>query len=127
MEEDYIYDGDKTKMAEERTNWAEDRTILANERTFAGWMRTGLASVAIALGLKAVFGDFDPTWAAKATSSVFIVVACYIFYSARQQACVTLDRMEDHATSPKSRSSMTITATILALGSIMTGVILWLL
>ena len=45
-------------LAENRTDWAEDRTILANERTFAGWMRTGMASLAVAIGLKAVFGGF---------------------------------------------------------------------
>jgi hypothetical protein len=39
---------DKTELAEERTDWAEDRTILASERTFAGWVRTGLASLAVA-------------------------------------------------------------------------------
>ena len=49
----------KTEWAEDRTDWAEDRTILANERTFAGWMRTGMAAIAIAVGLKAVFNDAD--------------------------------------------------------------------
>lgn len=118
---------DRTAMAENRTDWAEDRTILANERTFAGWMRTGMAAVAIALGLKAVFGDFDPTWAAKATSSVFIAVACYIFYTARQRACATQERMNVHAAQPKSTGSMTATAAVMALGALMTGAILWLL
>ncbi|WP_044007102.1 YidH family protein [Jannaschia sp. CCS1] len=118
---------DKNEMAKDRTDWAEDRTILANERTFAGWMRTGMAAVAIALGLKAVFGEFEPTWAAKATSSVFIVLACYIFYAARQQACATQQRMEQHDATAKSTGSMTATAIILAIGSILTGAILWLL
>lgn len=116
---------DKNELAEERTNWAEDRTVLANERTFAGWMRTGMASVAIALGLKAVFGEFEPTWAAKATSSVFVVLACYIFYSARSQACATHARMTQHDATAKSSTSMTITASVLAAGSVATGAILW--
>ncbi|WP_341862823.1 DUF202 domain-containing protein [Gymnodinialimonas sp. 57CJ19] len=116
-----------TELAMERTDWAEDRTIMANERTFAGWMRTGMASVALALGMKAVFGDFEPVWAAKATASIFIVLACYIFFTARQQSCATQTRMNDHAAEPKSNASMTITATILSIGAIFTGVILWLL
>ncbi|MDF1729557.1 MAG: DUF202 domain-containing protein, partial [Sulfitobacter sp.] len=48
-------DENKNELAEDRTDWAEDRTILANERTFAGWMRTGMASLAVAIGLKAVY------------------------------------------------------------------------
>ncbi len=115
----------RTRWAEDRTDWAEDRTVLANERTFAGWMRTGMASVAIALGLKAVFGDFDPTWAAKATSSVFIALAIYIFYSARQQACATYARMDQNDATAKPSRSMTITAVILSIGAIATGAILW--
>ncbi|WP_224816173.1 YidH family protein [Hasllibacter sp. MH4015] len=118
---------DRNDMAESRTDWAEDRTILANERTFAGWMRTGMASVAIAIGLKAVFGAFEPTWAAKALSSVFIAIACYIFYSARQQACATLRRMDEHEAEAKPTHSMTLIAVLLAAGSILTGAILWLL
>ncbi|MEY8838652.1 DUF202 domain-containing protein, partial [Cribrihabitans sp. XS_ASV171] len=43
---------DKTDMAESRTDWAEDRTLLANERTYAGWLRTGMAAVALALGTR---------------------------------------------------------------------------
>ena len=52
------------ELARDRTDLAEDRTILANERTFAGWMRTGLATIGIALGFQALFGRVDPTWAA---------------------------------------------------------------
>ncbi|MBF9043231.1 DUF202 domain-containing protein [Rhodobacterales bacterium HKCCE4037] len=118
---------DRTDWAEDRTNWAEDRTILANERTFAGWMRTGMASVAIAIGLKAVFGEFEPTWAAKALASVFIAIACYIFYTARQQASATLDRMNEHQAKAKPVRSMTLTAIFLSIGSIFVGVVLWCL
>ena len=118
---------DKNELAEARTDWAEDRTMLANERTFAGWMRTGMAAVAIALGLKAVFGEFEPTWAAKTTSSIFIALACYIFYSARAQAKATCARMDQHDAATKSVASMTIIAVILSAGAIATSVFLWLL
>ncbi|WP_238538241.1 YidH family protein [Oceaniovalibus guishaninsula] len=114
-------------MAEDRTDWAEDRTILANERTFAGWMRTGMAAVAVAIGLKAVFGDFTPTWMAKAVASLFLAAALYIFWSARQQAAATRDRMEARSAEPQSNSRMTAMAAILAFGTVAVGVILWLL
>ncbi|WP_394227872.1 DUF202 domain-containing protein [Paracoccus marcusii] len=51
----------KDQPAEDRTDLAEDRTILAVERTFSGWIRTGLATVAVAIGMQAVFGPFQPT------------------------------------------------------------------
>ena len=63
---------DRNELAEDRTHWAEDRTSLANERTFAGWMRTGMAAIGVAIGLKAVFGAFEPTWMAKAVASIFL-------------------------------------------------------
>ena len=58
-------DADSHDLADARTAWAEDRTVLANERTFAGWMRTGMACIALALGLKAVFKDTEYPLLAK--------------------------------------------------------------
>ena len=114
-------------LAEDRTDWAEDRTLLANERTFAGWMRTGMACVALALGLKAVFGDFEPTWIAKAASSLFIAISIYIFVMAYIQSRKTKDRLTDNTAEAVGRSSMAITCTLLSIGSVATGTILWLL
>ena len=76
----------KSDKAEQRTNWAEDRTIMANERTFSSWMGTGLGAIGVAIGLKAVFGAFEPTWAAKAVATIFLVTAVAIFWSAQRQA-----------------------------------------
>ena len=67
-------DQDKsTEWAEFRTDLAEDRNIMAMERTFAGWMRTAFAAIGIGLAFKAVFGEFDPPWLAKAIATVFIL------------------------------------------------------
>lgn len=118
---------DRTDWAEDRTDWAEDRTILANERTFAGWMRTGMAAIGVALGLKAVFGDFEPTWLAKAGATLFIVVAILIFWAARQSSCRTQNWMNDHAVERQSATRTTIIATILSIGAVLTGTILWYL
>ena len=79
--------------SESRTKWAEDRTILANERTFSSWMGTGLACVGVAIGLKAVFGDFDPTWVAKSVASMFLGIAIMIYWMAQRQACKTHARL----------------------------------
>ena len=118
---------DSTEMAQDRTNWAEDRTILANERTFAGWMRTGMACVALALGLRAVFGDFEPTWLPRLVAMGFIAIAIFIFWAARNRSCQTTRRMDDHSTSPQGTRNMTIIAGVLTSGAVATGAVLWFL
>lgn len=117
----------KQEWAEERTDWAEDRTSLANERTFAAWMRTGMASVAVAIGLRAVFGAFEPTWAAKAVATLFIGVALVIFWAACRQARATLDRLSAQDVSRQGGGKLTLVSVMLSLGATATGAILWLL
>ena len=117
----------KTKWAEDRTDWAEDRTLLANERTFAGWMRTGMAALAVAIGLKAVFGDFDPTWMAKAVATIFIVIAVLIFAAAARETRRAQRRISSHVAEAQGARRMLILAVLLSLGAIATGAILWLL
>ncbi|WP_254774021.1 YidH family protein [Sedimentitalea nanhaiensis] len=114
-------------MAENRTDWAEDRTVLANERTFAGWMRTGMASVALAVGLKAVFGPFQPTWIAKSISLIFILTAILIFQSARRRACKTVARLNDHRAEPVPQHMITLLSFIFSVAAGATGIVLWLL
>jgi len=113
------------EMAKERTDWAEDRTILANERTFAGWMRTGMASLGVALGLRALFGEFEPTWLPKTVSTIFVLTAILIFWAARRQACATIDRLNDHQAKPQSPLYMTTLASVLSIASAATGIVLW--
>ena len=118
---------EKTHWAEERTDWAEDRTLLANERTYAGWLRTGAACVAVALGLKAVFEETDPVWLAKAVSTVFLVAAVGIFVSAAQQSHKAQARIHQHDTEATPPRRMMVLAGVLVLGTVATGVILWTL
>ncbi len=115
------------ELAEDRTDWAEDRTILANERTFAGWMRTGMASLAVAIGLKAVFGAFDPTWAAKALATIFVIAAVYIFWAAYNAATKTLSRLTDHNAHAQPIIRMKILSVIFSVASVGVGGILWML
>lgn len=115
------------EMADTRTAWSEDRTILSNERTFAGWMRTGMASIALALGLKAVFKDTDYPLVAKSVAELFVVVAILIFWAAVSQSRKTQKRMNEHDVQAQSYQRMTILAGTLTLGAVATGVILWLL
>lgn len=116
-----------SELADTRTAWAEDRTILANERTFAGWMRTGMACIALALGLKAVFKDTEYPLIAKGVAEVFIVVAILIFWAAVSKCRETQKRMDDHDVEVQSHQRMTTLASLMTFGALATGVILWLL
>lgn len=115
----------KQDKARERTKWAEDRTAMANERTFSSWMGTGLGAIGVAIGMKAVFGAFDPTWAAKAVSSVFLLVVILLFWSAQRQACKTLARLHENDFEATTGRAFTIIASLMTLGAVATGAILW--
>ena len=118
---------ERDKLSEQRTDWAEDRTILVNERTFASQMRTGMACVGLALGLKAVFGDTDHPLIAKAVAELFVLTAVVIFASAARRGLKAQKRINDHDTTSQSHVGMIITAVALTVGAIAAGVILWLL
>lgn len=114
-------------LADTRTAWAEDRTMLANERTFAGWMRTGMACVALALGLRALFNDTAYPIVAKSVSIIFIIAAILIFWAAVTKSRETQKRMDSHSVLAQSHKRMTILASILTIGAAATGSILILL
>jgi putative membrane protein len=118
---------DKTDKAEQRTDWAEDRTIMANERTFNSWMGLGLGSVGVAIALKAVFGDFEPTWAAKAVASLFLLTATAIYWIAAQQAHKTHQRLTARDAEVTGSKNFQRLSTLLTLATIGTGAVLWML
>ncbi|WP_255509450.1 YidH family protein [Oceaniovalibus sp. ACAM 378] len=118
----------KTKWAEDRTDWAEDRTILANERTFAGWIRTGMACVAIAMGLSALIGESD-LWfhPGRIVSSLFCGVAILIFWTARKKCLETVARLNDHAAKPLPTAMVTLLSTLMTLGAAGVAALLWVI
>ncbi len=118
-------DDDPTDMAKTRTDWAEDRTLLANERTFSSWTGTGMGAVGVAIGLKAVFGDFEPTWAAKLVASLFLLAAIVIFWAAHRQAHKTYERLNQRDAEAQPTRSFTTLASILTVATVLTGAILW--
>ena len=110
---------------QDRTDMAEDRTAMANERTYSSWMGTGLGAIGVAIGMKAVFGAFEPTWAAKAVATLFLVIAILIFWQARVQACKTLARLRESDFEAKSGKSFTLLAGLMIFAAVGTGAILW--
>ena len=106
-----------TQWAEFRTDLAEDRNIMAMERTFAGWMRTAFAAIGIGLGFRAVFGDFEPPWLARAIATVFIVGGGWLAITAERRACKTLARLDPHEFEAISTPNFKLMAYAVATGS----------
>lgn len=88
---------DTSQLAQIRTDFAEDRTMLANERTFAGWMRTGLATIGIALAFNALFGRIEPTWVPKSIATTFLIVAVVVFLGAEHRARTVIAKLHAHS------------------------------
>lgn len=111
-------------LAQDRTDWAEDRTIMANERTYAGWMRTGLATVGIGIGFNALFNKMEPDWLPRAMASAFILVGIIIFYLARQKSCAVLTRLCAHHARPVDSRQINLIAMMLSAASaaLLTGI-----
>lgn len=110
-------DEEKGSLAQDRTDWAEDRTIMANERTYAGWMRTGLATVGIGIAFNALFTKMEPAWLPRAMASAFILVGIIIFYVARQKSCAVMKRLSAHQSRPIKSRQINMIALLLCAAS----------
>ncbi len=115
----------KNGLAKDRTDFAEDRTLMANERTFAGWMRTGLASLGLALGFQAVFGKIEPVWLPKLVASGFAIIAVLIFISAYRQARKVFHRMDSHQFETSSRNHLRLLCSVMIIGAVAVGFGIW--
>jgi len=116
---------DRQELADQRTKWAEDRTVMANERTFYSSIRTGLGAIGVAIGLKAVFGAFEPTWAAKLVASLFILAAIAIIWAAWRQGLKTFKRLNENDVEAQPSRSYTVLACIMTVAALATCAILW--
>lgn len=117
----------KTELASDRTDLAEDRTLLANERTFAGWMRTGLSSVGIALGFHALFSAMSPPWVPRMISTVFLILGIFIFWAAERRATQVCRRLEAHEVQTLGGNNMRLIAIILTAATLSLIAAIWLL
>ncbi|MFN3819012.1 DUF202 domain-containing protein [Blastomonas sp.] len=118
---------DRTGLAEDRTDLAEDRTVLAHERSFAGWLRTGMAAVGIALGFNALFREMEPAWAPKLIATVFLTIAIGIFISAERRACRIITRLDVHKVSSVAPIRIRVMSWSLAAATIALIVAIWAL
>ena len=116
-----------TRWAESRTDWAEDRTIMALERTFAGWMRTAFAAIAIGIGFRALFGEFNPPWLAKAIASMFLLLAVLFALGAERRACRAFARLSSHAVDSPKMPNIKLISYSVAAGALLLLVAFWVL
>ncbi|TMV83347.1 DUF202 domain-containing protein, partial [Thioclava sp. BHET1] len=79
--------------SELQLRWAEERTALAVERTYAGWLRTGMGAMGIALATHALFHDSGADWLPRAVASLFLLIALVIFATGDRQARRLLNRI----------------------------------
>lgn len=113
------------EYAERRTDWAEDRTLLANERTYAGWLRTAGALMGIGLALQAIFGKYEPTWAARLGASGFVIVGIFVIIIAHLQATKLAKRLNSHSSEPIARRGIGYISTGFAIMGFGLLIILW--
>ena len=120
-------DKDSNQLSEERTNLAEDRNIMAMERTFAGWIRTAFAAIGIGLAFRAVFGEFQPPWLAKAIATMFIFAGAALAVVAQRRACATLSRLNSHQLKAASSPNYKLLGYAVAVGAAILIAGLWIL
>lgn len=117
----------RAELAEDRTDLAEDRTVLANERTFAGWLRTGMSSVGIALGFHALFNRMEPDWVPRVISTAFLLIAIFIFWSSEQRAAAVCRRLDSHKIVELRAMRMRVLALALSVTTVGLIAAIWLL
>lgn len=114
-------------LAEQRTDLAEDRNIMAMERTFAGWMRTAFAAIGIGLAFRAVFGEFQPPWLAKAIATMFVASGGILAIVAQRRARKTMARLNSHRMKPASAPNFGLLGYAVAFGAAVLIAGLWIL
>ncbi|RIV77600.1 YidH family protein [Pelagerythrobacter aerophilus] len=120
-------DPDRSELAVERTKYAEDRNIMAMERTFAGWIRTAFAAIGIGIAFRALFGELEPPWLAKAIATLFVLAGAALAFSAQRRACRTLERLHPHVIEQPSSPNFRLLAFAVMLGAGILIAGLWLL
>lgn len=109
-----------------RTDYAEDRTVLANERTFAGWMRTSMAAVAVALGIPALIGEFEPSWLLQSAGTILIGCAIGIVLLGWRRSANVFSRLNAHTLEDTPRTPTGVIAVTIVFVYIILTVVLWL-
>lgn len=109
------------------TDLAEDRTLLASERTFAGWVRTSLGCVGIAVGFHALFLSVEPRWVPKGIASLFLALAVMIAWAAERRAGRLRQRLSPHIAEAARPVNLAVIALAVSVGALALLIAFWLL
>jgi putative membrane protein len=109
------------------TELAEDRTLLANERTFAGWMRTSLGCVGVAIAFNALFGEVSPIWVPRAIATLFLLLSILIAWSAQRRAAAVRRRLSAHVAEAQAPVNLAVIAAAISLGAVALALAFWML
>jgi putative membrane protein len=110
-----------------RNDLAEDRTLLASERTFAGWMRTSLGSIGIAVGFHALFGRVEPRVVPQLIATLFLLLAIFIAWAAVRRASSLRQRLSPHLAETVQPLNLALIAAAVSLGAVALGLAFWVL
>lgn len=103
---------------------AEDQTLMSSERTYAGWLRTSLTAIAVALGFTALFRDLEAVWMAKGIATLFLLLAVGVLVAADRRTAEVQQRLNPHFIKGASPSTIRLItwasagATLALLGTI---------
>lgn len=115
---------DEHSFDELRTEWSAERTVLAIESTYAGWMRTGLAAIGVALGLHAIFSSGSAGVFARLTATGFVCLSALLCISGYRNARRMLEDVAHQWRLPRQADFTRITVLYL-LGCVAIGVLIW--
>ncbi len=106
---------------------AEDRTILSNERTFAGWVRTSLGSIAIGLGFRGLFREFEPQWIPRLIATGFLVLAIAVVWLAVRRSSAVMRRLSPHVVETAQPVNLALMAGSISVGATLLVAAIWLI
>ena len=96
MESDALKNGlAADSSSDSRTNWAHERTRLAKERTFSAWLRSGLSTVGVGLGLVKLLPSVEPRWMMQLIGVLFIGAGAIIFVMGYATYHNVMKKLED--------------------------------
>lgn len=110
-----------------RVELAEDRTILANERTYAGWLRTGLATVGIGVGFHALFQRMEPGWVPRAIATLFLLIGLAVVVAAERRAYAVTKRLSAHVVAGARGMKLRLITLAMAAGTLALIAAIWLI
>lgn len=90
-------------------------------------MRTAFAAIGIGLGFRALFGELEPPWLARAIATLFIALAIVLAISAERRTCRAFTRLSAHAVDTPDLPKLRWLAYSVSVGAAVLIAALWVL